>query len=58
MPWDNKTKVSVPIATTASYINRAAVWNQGDTETIYDAVGRPVRSFAPNEEKTEYGPDL
>lgn len=34
MPLGRQTKVSVPIATSASYINRAG-WTQGDSETIY-----------------------
>ena len=50
----NLAQVSVPIATTASWINRNLIWNQGDTETLYDQAGRVARIYAPNEERQDY----
>ncbi|MCB0111200.1 MAG: hypothetical protein KDE53_35000, partial [Caldilineaceae bacterium] len=44
----------MPVATSASWINRAANWNDGFTATTYDAIGRITQVLAPNGEETFY----
>ena len=50
-----QTQVSVPVASTATWVNRAAVWTNGYTATSYDAIDRPTWVTAPNGEQQQYG---
>ncbi|MEI2652486.1 MAG: hypothetical protein V9G12_10085 [Microthrixaceae bacterium] len=45
---------SVPHAVTATWVNRGAWWNEGVTQTRYDALGRVTQTTAPNGEVTGY----
>ncbi len=50
----NQISAGVPVATSASYLNRAANWGAGYTATSYDVLGRPKTVTAPNGEVQQY----
>ena len=46
----NQITAGVPVAQTGSGLNRAANWGAGYTATVYDVLGRPKSTTAPNGE--------
>ena len=45
---------SVPVGSTATWVNRAAVWTNGYTATSYDAIDRVTSATAPNGELQQH----